>query len=73
MCELDCIGISCPMPIVCINKEMKVMNQGDTLVVKADDPAFKMDVEAWVNKTGNTLLSMKQEENIITAKIEKVL
>lgn len=71
MIELDCLGMACPTPIIKINKAMKEMEPGEQLRVKADDPAFRVDVEAWSNKTGNPLISFKKNEDVQTAILEK--
>lgn len=57
--QLDCANLNCPMPIVKISGEIRTMNTGDTLQITATDPAFKADLEAWVRKTGNELVSFK--------------
>jgi TusA-related sulfurtransferase len=57
---LDCANLNCPMPIVKISGEFRTMNAGETLEVSATDPAFKADLEAWVRKTGNELVSFKE-------------
>jgi TusA-related sulfurtransferase len=60
------------MPIVRINKAIKQMSKSDdTLRVEADDPAFKMDVEAWAKKTGHQILSLEQEGQTFTATLKR--
>lgn len=56
---LDCSNMNCPMPIVKISGEIKTMVTGQSLTVVATDPAFKADLEAWIKKTGNQLVSFK--------------
>ena len=53
---LDCRGLSCPMPIVKISMSIRKLAEGELLTVLADDPAFKTDLEAWAEKTGNELV-----------------
>lgn len=53
---LDCRRLRCPLPIVRISKTVKEMAAGQTLSVEADDPAFKSDVQAWVQAMGHELL-----------------
>jgi len=53
---LDCRRLRCPLPIVRISKTVKEMAAGQTLSVEADDPAFKSDVQAWVQAMGHQLL-----------------
>ncbi len=55
--HLDCKGLSCPMPIVKISKAIKAIASGDELVVDADDPAFRADLEAWAAKLGHSIVA----------------
>lgn len=70
---LDCKGLCCPMPIVEIARRFKELKVGDRLEVEADDPAFKPDVEAWVECTGHKLLSLSESDAITKAVIEKMI
>jgi len=51
---------------------MRDLADGDVLEVTADDPAFKLDIEAWCRRTGNTLLDLDKEGNMFKAHIRKV-
>jgi TusA-related sulfurtransferase len=53
---LDCRQLRCPLPIVKISRMVKQMSPGQTLAVEADDPAFKSDIQAWVQTMGHQLL-----------------
>ena len=68
--KLDCIGLSCPMPIVQLTKAVKKMESGETLEVTANDLAFKMDLEAWARKTGHTIVEFDEEEQLQRAVIQ---
>ncbi len=57
--QLDCRNMNCPMPIVEIAKAFKTIEVNDVLIVTATDPAFKADVEAWIRRTGNLLVSFQ--------------
>jgi len=69
--ELDCKGLSCPMPIVKISRAMKELLAGDCLCVFASDPSFQSDVEAWVRKMGHVLIDFKEQQGVQRAMIEK--
>jgi NADPH-dependent 2,4-dienoyl-CoA reductase/sulfur reductase-like enzyme/peroxiredoxin family protein/TusA-related sulfurtransferase/rhodanese-related sulfurtransferase len=71
--ELDATGLQCPGPIMKMKDAMEKLNDGDKLVVKATDPGFANDVEAWTRATKNTLLSVNTEKGIIRAVVEKHL
>jgi len=69
--KLDCTGLMCPMPIVRISKAMKALDAGDTLEVRADDPAFEPDVRAWCDKMQQNLVSLAKDGGAFVAVIEK--
>lgn len=69
---LDCKNMNCPMPIIKISQRIKTMNVGDTITVIATDPAFQPDVEAWVRKTENELVSFNDKGHEKIAVIKKI-
>ena len=69
--SLDCKGLNCPLPIVNLGRKLKLMNVGEEIEVEADDPAFKEDVIAFVRHLHYKLVSLKEENGITKAIIEK--
>lgn len=69
--RLNAIGIKCPKPLFEVHKKIGELTAGQTLQIQADDPAFKLDIEAWCRRTGHQLLELGQEDAIYTATIEK--
>jgi tRNA 2-thiouridine synthesizing protein A len=69
--DLDCRGMSCPMPIVRISRTFQGLAVDDTLTVQAKDPSFRADVEAWVRKLGQELQTFSEQDGIQTAVIVK--
>lgn len=65
---LDCSGLQCPGPITKVNETLKQMQEGARLQVSATDMGFARDIDAWCQRTGNTLLSTERQgkENIVT-------
>ncbi len=57
---LDCTGLNCPMPIVRLSQAMRTLESGTKLVIEANDPAFRADLEAWVRRFGHTLLAFEE-------------
>ena len=57
--KLNACGLQCPGPIRRVFEEINAMEEGQILEVKASDPGFTKDIEAWCDKTGNTLMSTK--------------
>ncbi|MEE4195302.1 MAG: FAD-dependent oxidoreductase [Anaerolineae bacterium] len=68
---VDACGLQCPGPIMKLYNTMKEARTGDVIHITATDFGFLNDARAWVEKTGNTLLSIGQEENKIIARIQK--
>lgn len=58
---LDTSGKCCPMPMVETNKAIKGMRAGEVLLIIATDPATKMDIPSWCQRTGNTLIEHKED------------
>lgn len=54
---VDACGLSCPGPILAVHKAMEGAEEGDVFTVRATDPAFAGDIEAFCRRTGNELLS----------------
>lgn len=69
---LDAKGLMCPMPIVQLAKKMKTMKVGDELDLIASDVGSKVDVPAWCQRTGNQLVSVKEDNGIFTYRIKKL-
>jgi len=67
---VDARGMSCPGPITKLVKAYRVANNGDLIEVLATDPGFIPDVKAWVEKTGNELVELKKEGEVIRAVIK---
>jgi tRNA 2-thiouridine synthesizing protein A len=44
---LDCRGVPCPRPIIELAKAVAGVPVGETVAVTADDPAARVDVQAW--------------------------
>ena len=59
--ELDCRGLSCPLPVLKTKKTMDGMSSGDVLKRISTDPGSKNDIFAWGNRTGNEVLGMEDE------------
>jgi TusA-related sulfurtransferase len=54
--DLDCRLLSCPMPIVKVSRAIKALAPGERLAIRATDPAFRADLEAWVQKGGHEIV-----------------
>jgi tRNA 2-thiouridine synthesizing protein A len=68
---LDCKGLSCPMPILKLAKEIKGMESGQVLELLGTDPGSKTDVPGWCEKTGNEFLGQEEEAGVYKFYVRK--
>jgi CoA-disulfide reductase len=68
---LDVTGLTCPMPIVKLKKEIETLNSGQVLEIHVTDKGALSDLPAWSKNAGHTLLKTEQDENVIKFWIEK--
>ncbi len=66
---VDARDLACPGPLTNLIKVYRKAKNGDIIEVLATDVGFKNDVQAWVNRTGNELISLTEEQGIIRALI----
>lgn len=62
---LNCLNQLCPMPIVNISKAIKEIEVGQTLLMLADDPGAKPDMETWSRRMGHELVAFEQEGKVM--------
>ncbi|QSX33699.1 sulfurtransferase TusA [Shewanella avicenniae] len=58
---LDALGLRCPEPIMMIRKQVRHMNEGETLLVIADDPATTRDIPGFCQFMDHTLVSFQTD------------
>lgn len=68
---LDTSGKCCPMPIVETNRAMKGLVLGDILEIIATDMGTQKDIPSWCERTGQTLLSMTEENGVLHYHVRK--
>ena len=68
---LDCQGLSCPMPILKLAKEIKGMETGQVLELLGTDPGSKGDVPGWCEKTGNEFLGLEEDGGVYKFYVRK--
>ena len=69
--SLDALGKKCPMPVLMAKKELKKMSSGQILELIVDDKGALKDVPALVSKTGDSLLTTKEEGLMVIFEIKK--
>jgi len=68
---LTAVGMKCPRPLFEVSRSVKEMEKGQVLEVHADDPAFRLDIEAWCRRTGNTLLELRRDGDRFVALVRR--
>ncbi len=68
---VDACGLSCPGPIMAVHKAMKGASEGAVFKVKATDPAFAGDIEAFCSRTGDRLLQSEFDGKSFSVTIQK--
>ena len=54
---LDALGLRCPEPVMMVRLSLRKMNEGETLLVIADDPSTTRDIPSFCRFMDHTLLS----------------
>lgn len=68
---VDACGLQCPGPIMKVAEGMKGIAEGEQLRIRATDPAFASDIQAWCKSTGNRLLSVQNEKGTYEVVLQK--
>lgn len=57
ICEtLDTLGLRCPEPVMLVRKTIRHLNDGDVLLILADDPATTRDIPSFCEFMDHQLL-----------------
>jgi tRNA 2-thiouridine synthesizing protein A len=70
--KIDCLGLFCPEPVFETRMQLDEMEIGETLEIKADDPAAKSDIENLAKNLGQEIVESVQEGNVTRIIIKKV-
>ncbi|MBU0988459.1 MAG: sulfurtransferase TusA family protein [Proteobacteria bacterium] len=68
---LDTRGLSCPMPILRVKKELKSMKPGQIVEVWSTDPGSKKDMPDFAKKQGEEFLGYMDEAGYTRYLIKK--
>lgn len=70
---LDTLGLRCPEPVMLIRKTVRNMENGEILLVIADDPATTRDIPSFCEFMEHQLLDKQVEEKPFQYWIKKGL
>ncbi|MBP3298880.1 MAG: FAD-dependent oxidoreductase [Muribaculaceae bacterium] len=68
---IDACGLSCPGPIMKLRETMDNATDGSYVCIRATDPGFPRDAEAWCQSTGHRFISKSSKAGIHTVTIAK--
>ncbi|MFD0966728.1 sulfurtransferase TusA [Seminibacterium arietis] len=58
---LDTLGLRCPEPVMLVRKTIRNMQEGEILLILADDPATSRDIPGFCQFMDHTLLQSETE------------
>lgn len=68
---INACGLQCPGPIAQVYQAMEKLENNQILEMSVTDPGFARDIEAWCDKTGNTLVKKESEQGQYKVLIQK--
>ncbi|MFM2482326.1 sulfurtransferase TusA [Celerinatantimonas sp. YJH-8] len=71
--ELDARGLRCPEPVMLTRKAIRSLNEGDTLLVLADDPSTTRDIPSFCRFMDHTLVKSQTDQPPYSYLIQKGL
>jgi tRNA 2-thiouridine synthesizing protein A len=69
--RLDVRGECCPYPLILTKKRVESLKSGQILEITADDPVAPQNIDSWVKKSGNKLLSVRKEGNLFIILVQR--
>lgn len=60
--QLDALGLRCPEPVMMVRKTVRNMQEGETLLILADDPATTRDIPGFCRFMEHQLLAADTEQ-----------
>ena len=58
---LEAEGLLCPEPVMMIRKAIRMMQKGEILLIRADDPSTRRDVPSFCQFMDHQLVGVKTE------------
>jgi tRNA 2-thiouridine synthesizing protein A len=59
--RLDAEGLRCPEPVMMVRKTIRSMADGETLLIKADDPSTARDIPSFCRFMDHQLINAQTE------------
>ena len=68
---LDTVGLRCPEPVMLVRKNIRHMNEGEVLLILADDPATTRDIPCFCQFMEHTLLASETQDTPLKYWVKK--
>ena len=68
---LDVKGLTCPLPVLRVQKAMRALPAGEVLQIHATDPGAPRDVAAFCEAQGHDYLGVGQSGDVFTIEIRR--
>ena len=63
--ELNCRRLICPMPVICVQDQIKTLKPGNQLSVSCTDPGVRNDITAWCRVHGHIVNLIEENDGEI--------
>lgn len=63
--------MSCPGPLMKLKDGMDQINPGEILHIKASDPGFYADIQAWARRNNTEVISLSKKKGLVDAQLRK--
>lgn len=68
---LNCIGLTCPEPMLRTTMEIKNMHIGQILLISASDPGSTNNMKSWSIRSGHKILKEEKEGDVYRFYVQK--
>ena len=68
----DARGLLCPLPVIRLERRLRGVALGDTVLLLADDVAAEEDVRLWCRGHGQELLEAVQEGPVARLRVRRL-
>lgn len=68
--EINVVGKACPMPLIAIAKEMRTMNNGQTVRITGNDPIFEESIIEFCREGCHEILETTREKKTVSIVIK---
>lgn len=62
---LDVTGLNCPMPLLKTRQQLRGLDPGVVLLVRASDPGARRDIPAWLRQTQHSLVQSDEHDGVL--------